>query len=304
MAGPFSFTSLNRSTFFQQNVAAQSIGPGLLSQFQVPVGQTYLNTQLFFYVGTPATPATLNQIIADVVLIKLKVNGIQISAGTGQQFAAIANFYKNNIVGNNGILPIFYERPWMQGVIAQRGPAWGMVGQNSFQIEVTLLTGGAITGIQMFHEIDPIASPLGRHVEVRTQSHTFGSTGQDNIIDLPQGDASALPDSIMAIHLELLGGSGIADKTDVSNLVVRADKVELWNTNVNTLENSYLFPTSPRTPQAKYLSLDFAHRNRQDGELWDNMNTLVVIPTFTVQPGTYNIVMEVMTGTPGATAGK
>jgi hypothetical protein len=298
-AGAIPFATRNRSPFWQQNVNAQSMGPGVISQWYVPTGQTYLNSQFYFYVGTPATPASHAQILADVQLITIKVNGIIVSQITGQQAAFIADFYKNNIIGATGILPLFWERPWFQKTHAQRALAWGMVGQNAFEIDVQLTGGSAITGMTLWHLIDPIASPLGRHVEITAQSETFTGTGQQFIIDLPQNDASQYPDALLAVHIELPTG---ITKSDISNVIVEADKIQLWNVNPNILELSYLFPTSPRTPQASYLSFDFCERNRVDGQLWDNMNTLKITPTWTAAPGTYNMLIERLTGVPGAPA--
>lgn len=302
MAGAIPFTTRNLSTFFQQNVNAQSMGPGVISQWNIPVGQTYLTTFIYFYVGTVATPATMAQIISDVTLIVVKVNGIVVSQGSGKQYVHIANFYKQNIMAaNQGILPLMWERPWMQELQAQRGVAWGMVGQNAFEIDITLAGGGAVTGMLMWHEIDPIAAPLGRHVEVASQSETFTGTGAQFIIDLPQNDASQYPDALMAFHVELPAG---ITKADISSIVVECDKVQLWNLHPNILDFDYLLPTSPRAPGAGFLSFDFTHRNRQDGQLWDNMNTLKVTINWTAAPGTFNVLVERLTGINGSPAGR
>jgi hypothetical protein len=304
-AGGTPFQALSRTTFSNQNPQPNTaVGANALLTFLCPTGQTYLNSQFFFYVTEISAPSTTTQIIDDVAWIKLLVNGVQVSYATGRQWVMLANYYKNNImIGNSGILPLMFERTWMQGLRSQRGPAYGMIGQNSFQIQVQFTSAPTTTGVILYHEIDPVASALGRHVEVRTQTHTFASTGQDNIIDLPQQDASPLPNAYVAMHLELLGTGGAATKADVTSIILQAEDTAILNSVVNIQENKYLFATQPRTPQTGYFAIDFDWRNRDDGQLWANMNKLVVQPTFSVAAGTYNIVMEILTGTPNTTAG-
>ena len=300
MAGPQTFATRNRSPFWFQNVNAQSMGPGIISAWNVPVGQTYLTTKVYFYVGTVATAATDAQIVSDVTLISIKVNGIIITTMTGQQALALEKFYRaQSLPANTGILTLFWERPWFQDVNAQRSLAWGMYNQNSFEIDITLGGTDTVTGMTMWHKVDPVVSALGRHVEVTTQSETFTGTGPQYIIDFPQNDSSNLPDAILAFHLELFGG---VTKADVSNIIVECDKIQLYNINPNLLENSYGEATSYRTPQADYLSVDFTQRNRVDGQLWLCMNTLKITINWTSAPGTYNTIIERLTGVPGLPA--
>ena len=304
-AGPVAFQTLSRSTFSNVNpTPPTAVGDNALLTFNVPPGQTYLNTQLFFFVADIAAPSSESEIKADVAWVKFLFNGVQVSYATGTQWIAIANYYKANIcTSNNGILPFFYERTWMQGLRSQRGPAWGTVGQNSFQIQVQFSSDPTTEGVYMYHEVDPVASAIGRHVEVRTQTHTFGSTGQDNIIDLPYADPSALPNALVAIWLELTGADDSATKADITSIILQAEDTAILNSVVNIQESKVLFSSVPRTPQANYFVIDWDWRNRDDGRLWDNMNKLLLQPTFGVAPGTYNIIMEVLTGTPNTTAG-
>lgn len=286
------FENANRSPFVVQNVPFQGIGAGNIANAIVPVGQTYLESLLFFSIaGVAATRAQIN---AQVEYIQILINGIEVANLTGNEWAALAEFYKTGIVGDTGYLPLFYERPWMQELVVQRGFAYGMVGQNSFQFNVKLAAGATIDGISLCHRVDPVSEPLGRHVEIRKQSHTFASTGQDRIIDLPQKDYSSNPDAIAAIHLE-------CTKANISNLIVRCNKVELWNGTVGQLEKFYRMASDYRTPQSLFLSLDFTNRNWLRDQLPDTMDTLEVIPTWTVAPNTFPILIELITGQVGRT---
>lgn len=285
------FAVTNKSPFVVQNVPIQGIAAGSIANAIVPVGQTYLTS--FFLFTIAGAPATQAQIIAQIGYIQILVNGVDIGTLTGQDWCELAEFYRTGINGATGFVPIFYERPWMQELVVQRGFAYGMSGQNSFQFNIQLLGGATINGISLCHRVAVEVETLGRHVEYLKQSHTFSSTGQDRIIDLPQDDRSPeWPDSIAAIHLR-------CTKANVSNIIVKADKVELWNGTVAQLERMYLLATDARTPQTNLLSLDFMNRNWMNGQLPDNMSTFEVIPTWTVAPGTYPIIIEKITGRPG-----
>lgn len=307
-AGPATFSGVSRTVFSNINPQPNTaVGDNALLTYLVPTGQTYLSTTMFFYVDDIAGPSTAAEIVADVAWIKLLVNGVQVSYATGQQWLAILNYYQKNInavgTGTSGLLTLMYERPWMQGLMSQRGPAYGMAGQNSFQIQIQFSSDPTTTGMQMFHQVDPVLSAIGRHVEVRQQTHTFASTGQDIITDLPKADASPLPSAMVALWLELLGADDSAVKADITNIILQSEDTAIINNVVNVLEWSTMFATAPRTPQEYYFVLDFDYRNRDDGQLWLNMNKFLVMPTFSVEPGTYSLIMEIMTGVANTTTG-
>lgn len=299
------FSSANFTPFLQTNVPFQGVTIGQKAQVQIPVGQTYLYHLLQCTVSGAA--ATKAQILAGISYVSLKVNGIEAYHLTGAQIVFLADYYRGTrnsgagVVGASGWLPIFLERPWMNTNPAMRGPAWGMVGQNSYQMEVLLTSGGAIDGLALFNVVDPVANAWGRHVEFRTVNHSFASTGQDRIIDLPHADTKNPWDCLLAVHLELPSG---INKGEISNLTVKAEGVEIINAPVPMIEDYYKFATDDRDPSLcpQYLSIDFMARNWQSGQLPDTMLTLEVIPTWTAAPGTYNIVLEVLTGDPGTTS--
>lgn len=303
------FTAQNNTPFRQPNIPFQGVVAGQKAIAIIPVGQTYLDFQLVCTVS--GTAATKSQIIAGLDLISLKVNGVQAYSLTGAQAVQIADYYRGRamlvsgvfagLVGPTGILPIFLERPWMNGNIAMRGPAWGMVGQNSFQMEVTLDGSSAVDGIALYNRVDTVAQAWGRHVEFRTQSHTFNSTGQDQIIDLPHADTKNPVDTLQALHIQL--PSGIT-KSMISNIVIRCEQIEIWNEHVANLELWQHFASDARCPELcpQFVVLDFMDRNWQLGELPDSMTSLTVQITWTNAPGTYNIIIEVLTGNPGTTS--
>lgn len=288
------FAAALRTPYVAQNVPFTGIGAGNIANAILPVGQTYLASLLYFSVaGTAATRAQIN---SDVEYIQLLLNGVEVANLSGNFWATLAEFYRSGIVGATGYLPLNFERQYMQELAVQRSFAWGTAKQSSFQINVKLAAGAVIDAITLCHRIDPRVEVLGRHVEYRQMSHTFGSTGQDRIIDLPHADYSAQPDSLAALHL-------VVTKANISNLIIRADKSELWNGTVGQLEKFYKFASDARTPQSTMLSLDFLNRNWLADQLPLSMDTLEVIPTWTSSPGTYQMIMEVMTGTPGEIKG-
>jgi hypothetical protein len=281
------FQQLNQSPFVVSNVPFQGIGAGLIANAIIPVGQTYLTSSILMTIATVA--ATRAQIIAQVEYLQILVNGVEVANLTGTEWVYLQEFYSHTVA--NGFLDLFYERPWMQEPVVQRGFAYGMVDQNSFQINVKLAAGATIDGIALYHRVDPLAERMGRHVEYRKQSHTFGSTGQDRIIDLPQAVRGVPIDAIAAIHLE-------CDETKISNLIVRAEGIELWNAPYTVLKELYGIASDPRTPKTGFAAIDFLNRNWLRDQLPDNMKSLEIVPTWTAAPNTYPIIVELITGSP------
>jgi hypothetical protein len=298
------FRDTNRSPFVTQNNPPQGLNPGVatIANFVIPVGQTYLASVLgFFAAGVKLTKA---QMISMIDYIQVLVNGVEVANLSAAEWIALANFYNTNQngaavpnAGAVGFLPIFWERNWMAELVNQRSFAYGMVGENSFQFNIAMNATNTVDSITLCHRVANGAEPLGRHVEIRKQNATFNSLGQFNIIDLPQKDYSSNPDAIAAIHLE-------TDVTKISQLIVRADQVELWRGTPDQLQYLYHFANDARTPQTGFLSLDFLNRGWLSDQLPDNMSQLEVIPTFvTTAPGSFPILIELITGRAGATQG-
>lgn len=297
------FRQTNRSPFLVQNVPPTGINAGAATilNFIIPVGQTYLWSMLSFFAGT--TPLTKAQMISMIDYIQVLVNGVEVANLTAAEWIYLANFYNTNsngaavAAGAVGQLPMYWERSWMAELVNQRSFAYGMVGENSFQFNIACNATNTIDSCTLCHAVANGAEPLGRHVEIRKQTATFNSTGQFNITDLPSRDYSNNPDAIAAIHLE-------TDKTKISNLIVRADQVELWRGTVAQIEAMYHRSNDPRTPQTGFLALDFLNRGWLSDQLPDNMDSLEILPTFiTTAPGSFPVLIEVITGKAGATQG-
>ncbi len=110
------FEQINRSPYIVQNVPFQGIGAGLIANAIIPVGQTYLESLLYMTIaGVAATRAQIN---AQVEYVQALVNGIEMWQLSGNELAALAEFYNTGVVGDTGYLSIFYERPWMLELVA------------------------------------------------------------------------------------------------------------------------------------------------------------------------------------------
>lgn len=299
------FSAASRSVFALPNVPFNGVTIGQIAQAILPTGATYLSLILACTVSGAA--ATKAQILAGISYISLKMDGVELYHATGQQAVQISDYYfgsRNNdagITGSSGFLMLTFERPWMNTNKARRGPAWGTVGQNSFQCNVSLNPDGAIDGLQLYNVTDPVATALGRHVEVRSQSHPFSGTGVDQIIDLPKQDTKNPADCILALHLEVPSGLTI---TNITNLRVTVENTDFINLPTAIYQLLAQTPTDHRAPPSlcpQYLTIDFLNRNWQSGQLWDTMTALEVRPTWSSAPGNYNILMEILTGQSGTT---
>lgn len=278
------FLETNRSPVSIPNPDFQSIGAGLRATARVPIGSTLLTTFLHFTIAGVA--ATRAQIEAQVSIVRITVDAENKFDLTGVQACALADFYRTGIIAN-GILPIFWARPWMREIANVDAPGLGLAEADSASIEITLAAGATIDAIRAIHE-SVAGEPLGAHPVYLRQNFLFSSTGQFEITDLPRNPLF----SLFALHVQ-------CDPSTITDVEVVADNVQILKGTVAELNERYLLDTSPRkvqdshaTPANRFFSLDWTYRNRGSDPLPLNMQDWRIRLTFNAAPNTLPIVFE------------
>lgn len=253
-------------------------------QMTVPKGTTLLSIDLYMLVT--ATPATKTEMAAQIANIKLTINSKTKFELTGAQAIAREEFYRTGCVSpsNNGVLPITFHRPWMQtenesasGFSNQDGPAWGTVGLNSCQIEVTFAA-SSVTITSLVGTVKQTGpETLGKHVTVLKWLDTFASGSEQRIIGLPRDPSLQL----YALHI---------DKSIISGVRVMADRTEIVNASRTVLHHNLY--DAGRTAQSGYTHIDFVARNRHSDALTMDMAQFDLYITWASSPGAFSIIME------------
>jgi hypothetical protein len=282
------FRDVNRSPILKKLPGiVTGIGAGQTAIVRVPPGATYLELVLQCTIaGVAATRAELETMLGD---IRLTLSGVEKFTVSAKQLIAIAEFYRSGVVGDTGYLVIPFERLWMSTAAARQNPAYGTLGEDSFQVEVQQLAGSTISAIQAFARVAPVAEELGAHMTIKRLTPNIGALGKFYYPDLPK-----LPGWFLyALHIQWGSVGTIADLT---NVAVVADEIRVVDC-APALENRYLTLGNPaRTPQTAkgFFTVDFTARNEDEDALSLIMDELVLeLDVATNIPGQINVLAEI-----------
>lgn len=257
----------------------QGVAAGGKASARIPVGVTYLESWLSFKIAGVA--ATRAQIEAQVALIRFATDAKEKVLLTGFQAVALAEFYRTGVVGATGKLPFFWRRPWMQILDNQLAPAYGTKDLSTFSCEVTLAAGATIDSITMQHR-QGNPTDLGDHNTLLSNNFPFAAAGRQQIFDLPRDPATRL----YGLHLNV-------DPTKLDKIELKADGFTELDCTVADLAQLYKYETSPRTPQATMVHIDFAAMNLHAQSIPMTMNKLELALTWNAAPGNVPIIMDI-----------
>lgn len=252
------------------------------------LGQTYL--MMLFYFTIAGAAATKAQIQAQVSNIRVVVDGITKFELPGTDAIYIAEYYRPGVVGtgcvgNTGILPIFFARPWMEALQNQDAPAYGLAGIDSFTVEITLAVAATINGIAGFCYTTENEG-LGEHIVTTKLGRSFGSASLETINDLPLD-----PDwTLYALHFQTA--------TVINQIEILADGARAVFGTPAVLNKRLECMNSPRLVQAGYTPVDCTPRNRNIDAVPLIMNRLSIKPTWNAAPGAYGLITEVVQKAP------
>jgi hypothetical protein len=277
-----------KGVLIDQNPDFQSVTSGGKAFARIPPGQTLLLSQLVPTIaGVAATDA---QIAAQIDAIRVIIDGVVKFELSGADAMMLANFYRPDRVANDGILPIFWARTWLENPLNQDAPAYGLKGVDSASIEVKFANGSTIDKLLMFHETAE-AEPLGDHVVTGRVNYSYTATGLQTINDLPTDPSWVLH----ALHFTY------ASTAVLKQVELIADRIRVLIGTPQTLNARYKYRNVRRAPQAGYFHLDFCARNRVIDALPLTMNQLQLRLTWATAaesagataPGTLGVISEI-----------
>lgn len=273
-----------KGAIFDQMPDFTNIGAGLKALCRPALGQSYLWMEFLFTIAGVA--ATKAQILAQVANIRILVDGVVKFELSGTDAVYLAEYYRpgpggTGCVGATGVLPIFFARPWMEDLRNQDAPAWGLLGIDSFTIEITLAGGATINAIGGYAYTTENEG-LGDHIVTTRLNRNYGSTGLENINDLPLDPSW----SMFSAHF--------VTATVINFVEILADGARVIYGPPAVLNHRLLYPTSARLVQAGYTPIEFAARNRNIDSLPLTMGKLSIRPTWNAAPTSYGIITEVV----------
>ncbi len=280
------FLQDHRVPLITKNAEFDQVGAGKTSTARLPVGTTFLDLNLQCTVGGAA--ATRAQLESDIAAVRLTVDGKEKMNLTGTQLVALVEFYEAGAIGDTGQVWIPFERPWMQEIANQVAPAYGMLGKDSFQIEIDLAGGAVIDAMVLRRRTHPIAETLGDHVQLRRFTPTFAATG-DQIVDTYPKIST---ENLFAVHF--FAPIAISHLT---RLQLRADDATIIDTTPADYALYLRTQTAKRTLQTakNVFTFDFCSRGLNADALPLTMNSLQWILTWDSAPGSVVWVSEVAT---------
>ena len=292
------FVNDNRSPILKKLVGIVSgVGASQTAVLKVPPGATY--TDLIIQCTIAGVGATRVQLETFLTSLRLTVSGVEKWTLTGKQLIAIIEFYETGLIADTGILTIPFERLWMDTQLSQTSPNYGTQGESSMQLEITQSAGSTIDLMTVYGRIDPVAEPLGAHIQMRRLTPNISSVGKFIYPDLYKKPG----DYLYALHFE------VPVVANLTNIAYIADEVRLVDFAPAIMNQLYLGATSRRTIQSAklFVHLDFCSRGFDSDAIPLTMNTQILELDFAnAAPNQVNIIAEIGTRAPtqaGVTAG-
>lgn len=281
------FTDQNRTPIVKQlNGLVDGVGAGKTAVIKIPPGSTYTDIILECRIaGVAATRAQLETMLLNM---RLTVGGVEKWSLTAKQIIAIVEFYNSGTIGDTGYLCIPFERLWQEGLSGKLNPAYGTLGETSFQLEVIQDGASTIDSIKAWARISPVAEELGAHIKIVRLTPSISGLGTYTYADLPKRPG----DYLFALHLQV---PVVANLTAFRYI---ADEVRILDTTPDVMARLYSLPSPVRTPQGAkgFVHIDFACRNIDTDAVALNMNSQILELDFAnVAPGQINILAEIGT---------
>lgn len=198
------------------------IAGGSLATQDIPRAGTYYGlTPKCLDGGVPLTAA---QIVADVDDVKLTLNGQTICEATPGFLHKLHQYYHaSRDAGNvDGIIPIPLARDHMPIFAEAAAYAVGMIGVNSFQLELDLASSLTLLDeVELRVQRSNEAREVKQHLRVHRFPQSFSTTGEQEITNIPR-EANT---GILALHVEF-DGSGTSPTTlDQAEIIVNGSTV-------------------------------------------------------------------------------
>jgi len=207
---------------------------------------------------------------ADITNLRGLINGETIIDASAEFLLKLQNYYyaaqsASGDVNAVGQLPLNYARNFYKSSIEGDVFGLGMGDIDSFNLEVNCGAAAAtathISKIENRGERSEMSSGIGQHVRVQKFPQNFGSTGEQEITDLPREPNVG----VLAYHISY--DDATTDLDEVTLIINSSELIKVTKQDIITLQEK-----SGRTPQFdaggnSIFTLDFALSNDLTGYL-------------------------------------
>jgi hypothetical protein len=248
---------------------------------------------------TAAGNASLANMNTDIAQVRVNIGGQDIVRATPAQLWARYHYYmdKNTVITPAGDLPLWFMPPemalssiakyWRLGMKANADPQSTMA--NQMIVEVTYLSPGGgltITRVQPWLECDDDdPEQLGDHIRFLPFNSTFATTGNQDIDNLERVSPVI---GARAYFFPINVGT-------IASWTVRENSSFLMTPNTPVTVHQMQQRNGGRAPQANWEVLDFAYGNDPTSfEAIAALNSFIVTPTWSVLPGAYTLMQELL----------
>lgn len=275
------------------------ISAGKDLKIDLPVGLTYLNTEIEAKIGGSAgTAPTRAEMISMWTRIRVLLDGEPRMDLPMSEYLDMIEYYRGTVVGATGYLPIIQEMLWnedpTQGgnpLAAKINPAWGTKNHGSLVVEIVQDATSTIDYVDVHADLQPQGQDLGLHFRMVRQTCTFNAVG---ICDytIPFWERGSDPGYLYGIH--------ILPPTLAKLKYIRlfADGAPIVEGSVEQLHRRLLQAPhgTRRTIQTGWAHLDRCWRNfDQDAMPWNILDQQLMLQMefITTAPGTFPIHLHV-----------
>lgn len=189
----------------------QGVSPGGTATCDLPLGRWYHGLKIIY--RRSGVLATVEEMLADIALIELEINGKVQRSMTARQLFAINAYH--GYLPEPGEIMIYLSEPWRSNSIERESLGWGTgEGVSTFQIKVTLNNSATAPSIEGRCEYDPSPAPIGQIVKWKSFGVPVTGAGVVNYTQLPRREA------VYAMH---------AFAANVTAVKVEHDGAEIYN---------------------------------------------------------------------------
>ena len=222
------------------------VAAGAVATINVPLGPTYNSFILRTNADISSTATNLGASDWDTVFdeFRILIDGRITYQGEVGYLVKLAQFYGETL--RAGTLPIFLSNPWARSLFGEDITAYGTAGGlSNMTIELGIKENQSVNELKMFAQ-QSAPRPFGKHLVLRKISRAFGSTGIDEIADVPRGAHSLI--GLDVTH------------TGIDEVEILAAGTRVHDSDKETREQTLLM--SGRVKQTGMTHVDFCPRNR------------------------------------------
>jgi len=231
---------------------------------------------------------TKAEMIADIDMIRLRMNGVQIFEATVQEILDLYHYKygDNGSFTEAGCLPLIFKKADLPINDLRRGYALGMGAEDgpinvlTYEIDFNATVSKAATGKIWVQFDDEPSRPFGAHIRTIRHHRTHSATGVQEITDMPVKSRK----NLLAYHFH---------KGGIESVHVKYNGVDIKDQEPYDLMKLAMH-SAERTPQSGYTHVPFDLDNDADASLpmGPGVDDFVLKPNWSTSPGGAYIILE------------